>query len=120
MRDELAKLKLKDLIAQGKLSQLDLKRGMVEVGCTQANYQIAEERIRKREEKARRLVKLKAPKLPKKRYKIRPLIPSEQLDCDRLIGLYGDDISLIARILKVNPVVIQTYWLRKLKEKKAK
>lgn len=38
MSDGLAKLSLKELIAQGKLGQLDLKRGMVEVACTQANH----------------------------------------------------------------------------------
>jgi hypothetical protein len=107
MSDELAKMSLKELIAQGKLGQLDLKRGMVEVTCTQANNEIAEERIKKKEKK------LKSPKIPKKGYKIRPLTIDEERDCDRLIGLYGEDISLIARTLKVNPVVVQTYLLNK-------
>lgn len=120
MNEELAKIPLKELIAQGKLGQLDLKRGMVEDACTIKNHQIAEERIKKRKEKAKKMAKLKAPKAPPKDYKIRPLTMSQELDCNRLIGLYGADIPFIARILKVNPVVIQAYWLRKSKEIKVK
>lgn len=117
MSDELAKIKLKDLIALG---QLDLKRGKKEVECTEANRAIAEERIRKRKEEARRLAKLKAPKPPKKGYRICPLTIDEKRDCDRLMGLFDEDIALVARILRANPIVIQAYWLNKSREKKVK
>lgn len=168
LSDELAKLSLKDLIAQGKLGQLDLKRkkGRLPCPCEAIEHEKPkeveilrdkeeilrekeaktklkqeerlrdkeerkklfqeqrarkeEERIRKREEKARRLAILEAPKPPKKGYRIRPLTIDEERDCDRLMGLYGEDISLIARILRVNPIVIQAYWLNKSKEKKVK
>jgi hypothetical protein len=168
MSDELAKMSLKELIAHGKLGQLNLKRRKGKLPCQYGDVDlekpkeaeifgdkeemarekeaerklIEQERLRDKEERKKLFQEQRARKKEErielekeeslikrmkksrnqspKSLRIKPLTPQEQLECEHLMRLYDNDIGKVAMKLWVSPIAVQTYWLNKSKEIKAK